>query len=169
MPMDRDTQARWRQSLERKGAQRIQAELDLRPGRPSDPMFGIGEAPPYPTRAFCSRWCLGRGEPGTALYAAALIGVAALFVVCLLHTEMDWPDAPAHRSGYAMATPPPLGPRPTSDDGIANTSVIDTTVTRSILPSCSWVDASDAWRTVQRLPSCAKLGSGSTAADPARG
>lgn len=172
MQVDRETEERWRDALQQKGLAEVLAELDMRPGRPSDVVFDIGDRPPYPTRGFCWQWCVSGGgpSPGFAPHAAVLVALAALFVVCVLHAEVDWPAARAHLPNFASAAPLPLGPPPVSDDGIANTSVISTTVTRTILPSCTWVSASDAIVTVQRLPPCAKLGSKlSASSDHAQG
>ena len=59
--MDRATQERWCAALRRKGVAAVQAELDLHPGRPTDALFDMADAPPYPTRAFCEAWCRNGG------------------------------------------------------------------------------------------------------------
>jgi hypothetical protein len=167
--MDRNTEERWVKALERKGVKLVRAELDLTAGRPEDVVFDVGDAPPYPTRAFCAAWCNGLGSrrlrPQT--YAGILATLAALFVVCIIQTADDWPQPGAH-AGFAAAAPP-LGPPPPSDDEIGNVNAISPADPSGLLPDCSWVSAGIAVHTVRTRPACAKLGSGGAAGRDAAG
>jgi hypothetical protein len=84
--MDRQTEERWRAALAERGKERVQAELEMIPGRPEDLVYTLGDAPPYPTRAFCEQWCRGKpaqriGGSGTT---AILIGLTVVMVLCFL-------------------------------------------------------------------------------------
>jgi len=160
--MDRATQERWCAALRRKGVAAVQAELDLHPGRPTDSLFDMADAPPYPTRAFCEAWCRNGGyaPPASRGATAMAVGMALLFVVCVVQMlgSLSAQYAGAPRGYAGAAAPLPEGAPPPSDDGIANTSVISTRDTHTILPGCTWVAASDAAHTVRTLPACARLG-----------
>src|SRR5271165_140885 len=174
--MDRATQERWRLALEQKGLHVVRAELDMRPGRDSEPMYGIGDAPPYPTRAFCDQWC--RGEYGNTPILSKSMGVAIFaglaFIACIVqvigghsHTEAF----SAHQTTFVRAgrAPAPRGPAPPSDDSLRNaaaqndatqnSSVISSADPQSLRSSCSHVSASNSERTVNGLRPCDKLGS----------
>lgn len=166
--MDRATEERWVKALERKGVKLMRAELDLTPGRPEDAVFDLGDAPPYPTRAFCAAWCSGQGSRTIRphIYAAILTTIAALFVICVIQTSDEWPAQRVARPGFAEAGAP-VGPPPPSDDGIANINVIAPAAPPSLSPNCTWVSAGIAMHTVRDRPACAKLGSGGSQTDAA--
>jgi len=161
--MDRATEERWHAALEAKGAARVLAELELTRGNPADPVFEIGDRPPYPTRAYCAQWCRNGGRPSARGAGAAMLGGALVLLLfaSVVQTIESWPAA-VPRPGYAYGgAAVPGGPAPASDDGIANASVISTADPHTLLPSCTRVsDAGDA-ATVRALPPCARLGAGS--------
>jgi hypothetical protein len=160
--MDRATEERWHAALRDRGAARVMAELELTRGNPADPVFDIGDRPPYPTRAYCAQWCRNGGRPAARGAGAAVIGGALVLLLfaSVVRTIDSWPAA-APRPGYGYgATASPTGPAPASDDGLGNASVVSTADPHTILPTCSWVSAAGDVATVHAAPSCARLGAG---------
>jgi hypothetical protein len=78
----------WRAALRAKGRDWVMAELNLRAGQPEDPVYDIVHEAPYPTRAFCQRWCAEEDNKGIRLAGttkAALIALL-LFTIFLAMT-----------------------------------------------------------------------------------
>ena len=96
--MDRATEERWRAALEKKGMNRVRADLDMRPGRPADLVFDIGDEPPYPTRGYCEQWCRGAPAKGLGISGpgATVAVMAVLVVVCILRAISSWSTADAN-------------------------------------------------------------------------
>jgi hypothetical protein len=168
--MDRATEERWRTALKKKGLEVVQVELDMRPGRAGDICYDVGDEPPYPTRAFVENWCRGKppkpfGPSGTT---AMIIGMSLLFVVCIIRalssfspSEKDWLSDGA--VPYVReAVPTMRGSSASSDDTVQNSSVINSKQQPSIRAACNAVSSAGDGRTVQMLPECSKLGTGTT-------
>ena len=83
--MDRQTEQRWRDALQARGKDRVQAELELRPGGPEELIYGVTDTPPFPTRGFCEAWV--RGAPprgfGVSGTTAVLVGFTLLAAACI--------------------------------------------------------------------------------------
>jgi hypothetical protein len=174
--MDRATVERWREALEKKGLDVVRHQLDLRPGRPDEVLYNIVDEPPYPDRAFCEDWCRGAPPPPTAISGtgAMVIIMSILVIVCVLRgfvsfstADPDWlaPNsgtfhqastaAPARQAGGSAGS---AGPASSIQNTAAqNGSVVNTTEQGSMLPSCTSVSAGSIG-SVQKLPSCSKLG-----------
>ncbi len=82
----------WRKALQAKGKDWVMAELRLRPGQPTDPLYDVVFEQPYPTRQFCLQWCVEqenkifqvRWQSGAAFVALLLL------VVCVLRAVSAW-------------------------------------------------------------------------------
>jgi hypothetical protein len=169
--MDRATEERWHAALDAKGAAQILTELELTRGRPADPVFDVGDRPPYPTRAYCAQWCRNGGRPSARGAGAKVMGgmLILLLFASVVKTIDSWPAA-SHGVGYAYGGAAlPVGPAPASDDGLANVAVVSTADPHSILPSCTWVSSAGDAATVDTLPSCARLGTRSDENSAAHG
>jgi hypothetical protein len=171
--MDRATDERWREALEKKGQDAIRHKLDLRPGPPGELFYDIVDAPPYPDRAFCEAWC--RGVPprtgGMSRIGAMVVIMSILVVVCGLRAftssskqDANWlsPTTSQYHPSAAAAAPHGGGAG-SSDDSIQNSaaqnsSVINTQQKASILPSCSSVSSAGTVATVHSAGACSKLG-----------
>jgi len=55
--MDEYAEAAWREGLKARGKDWVKAELQKRPGQPSDVVYDIVFEEPLPTRDFCLQWC----------------------------------------------------------------------------------------------------------------
>jgi hypothetical protein len=169
--MDRATEERWRAALKKKGMDAMRAELDLRPGRPTDPVYDIGDGPPYPTRAYCEEWCRGAPPPrmGPSGAAKMVIIMSILVVVCVIRAlsslspaDANWLSDNTVRYDYGKP-PAPRGGSSGSDDGIQNnatqnSSAIHAPNSVSTMPSCTSVASAGDLRTVNQLRPCDKLG-----------
>jgi hypothetical protein len=169
--MDRATEERWRAALKKKGIDAMRAELDLRPGRPTDPVYDIGDAPPYPTRAYCEEWCRGAPPPrlGPSGPATMVIIMSILVVVCVIRaltslspSDANWLSDNTVRYDYGKP-PVPRGGSSRSDDSIQNDATQNQSAIRmpnsvSTMPSCTSVASAGDLRTVNQLRPCDKLG-----------
>ena|ERR1700761_1137868 len=76
-------EARWREGLERKGADWVQRELQTRAGQPGDVLLDVVHEEPYPTRDYCQQWCIAQenrvGRPSIPVLAA--IGLMVLVLI----------------------------------------------------------------------------------------
>jgi hypothetical protein len=77
----------WRAALRAKGRDWVMAELNLRAGRPEDPVYDIVHEAPYPTRAFCQRWCAEEDNKGVRLAGTTKAALVA-FVLCTIFLAM---------------------------------------------------------------------------------
>ncbi len=161
--MDRATEERWDAALRAKGATRVLAELELTRGNPADPVFDVGDRPPYPTRAYCAQWCHNVGRPSPRRTGAAVMGGVLILVLfaSIVRTIDNWP-ATVQRPGYGYGqVAMPLGGGTASDDELTNSSVVSTGDTHTIRPACTWIASAGDTATVHTAPSCAKLGTAS--------
>lgn len=55
--MNGSAESQWLEALKTKGPAWVKAQLQARPGRPDDILYDVVHQEPYPTRAFCQRWC----------------------------------------------------------------------------------------------------------------
>ncbi|MBS0560399.1 MAG: hypothetical protein JSR21_10125, partial [Proteobacteria bacterium] len=125
--MDRQIEQRWRDALQARGKDRVQAELELRPGSPEDLVYGVTDGPPHPTRAFCDAWVRGAPPRGFGLSGntAALVGFSLLAAACIagavggLTGGSAGPQRPAFSGGpappRAQASAPAGAPPPGAD------------------------------------------------------
>jgi hypothetical protein len=150
--MDRATDERWREALDKKGRGVVRQQLDLRPGPPSELFYDIVDEPPYPSREYCEAWC--RDTPaktgGISGSGVMVIIMSVLVLVCGLRAfapfskqDAGWlsPDTTQSRSTTplpnanwlspdttpyhptAVAPPPSGGGSANSDDSPQNTAL----------------------------------------------
>jgi hypothetical protein len=169
--MDLETEERWHAALEKRGKEEVRIELDLRPGRPEDLVFSIGDGPPYPTRAYCEAWYAGYRRKAIQISGtkAMVVITSLLTVVCII-----WSISSASRQNehwlsanvlpFSRQPVPVVRPTmPVSDDtlgnsAIQNSDVITTQDKNTLLPACSAVAPAGNSATVSSLPPCNKLG-----------
>jgi hypothetical protein len=78
---------RWNDAMRRMGRAAVEAQLQRRPGRPTERIDDIGGEPPYPTREFCERWCT---EQDNILFqfSPRMAGVLVLVIIIIASMVM---------------------------------------------------------------------------------
>jgi hypothetical protein len=94
--MAENSELAWRKALDRKGRDWVTAELRRRPGQPEDVVLDIVFEEPYPTRAFCQRWCAEQDNRMFSLsgYTIALIVTAVLLLAFTIKLVVSWDNVP---------------------------------------------------------------------------
>jgi hypothetical protein len=92
--MDDRTETTWRSALQQRGKEWVQSQLRMRPGRPDDFVYDVVFEAPYPTRAFCMRWC---AEEDNKLFRMSwhnyvAIFMLLLFIVCFCQAVGSWKE-----------------------------------------------------------------------------
>jgi len=191
--MDRQTEQRWRAALQERGKDRVQAELELRPGGAEDLIYGLTDSPPYPTRGFCEAWVRGKPPPSFGLSGntAVLIGFSLLAVACIagavggLTRGGPGQGRPAFSGGFAPPPAAPTGARTAAPAGGANVAAGGGFLppraglelgqrdgsAPSLMPDCTAVTKSDSVHSVASARPCkpAPLPSALNAGSPAQG
>ncbi|PPQ34611.1 hypothetical protein CCS01_10165 [Rhodopila globiformis] len=75
--------------------------MNLRPGRPEDPLLDIVFVPPYPTREYCARWC---NEQDNRLFrfsktSVGILSASIILVTCIGMSAFSLSNAT--NSGFA--------------------------------------------------------------------
>jgi hypothetical protein len=83
---------RWHDAMRRMGRAAVEAELQRRPGRPTERIDDIGGEPPFPTREFCERWCT---EQDNILFQfsprmAGVLGLVIIIIACMVMASGDF-------------------------------------------------------------------------------
>ena len=78
--------------MRRMGRPAVEAQLQRRPGRPTERIDDIGGEPPYPTREFCERWCT---EQDNILFQfsprmAGVLGLVIIIIACMVMASGDF-------------------------------------------------------------------------------
>jgi len=86
----------WRRALDAKGRDWVMAELKRRAGRPNDVVLDVVFSEPYPTRAFCERWCAEQDNRMFHLsgHAIAIIVASILLFAFAIKAVVSWNNLP---------------------------------------------------------------------------
>jgi hypothetical protein len=90
--MDDLTETAWRAALQQRGQEWVVSQLRTRPGRPDDVVHDVVFEAPFPTRAFCVRWCAEQDNKIVRLswHAYASIFLLLLVIVCFWQAIGGW-------------------------------------------------------------------------------
>jgi hypothetical protein len=168
--MDTEARERWCAALETKGKNTVRAELEMRPGHPSDLVFDVGTEPPYPTRAFCEQWCSGETakSSGRGGYIFVVVALAVIIFICVGRSISGYrpPANPGLPQPMAAASAGGGGTGSASAGSSAalkNGSVVNTSESQRLSAACSAVNYAADTATVHALPACSKLGTPTSA------
>lgn len=113
--MDNLTETAWRAALQERGKDWVLSELRTRPGRPDDVVYDVVFEAPYPTRAFCVRWCAEQDNKlfRMSWHSYAAIAMLLLFVVCFCQAVGSWNHRELalsrHQDAPLAVEPAPVG------------------------------------------------------------
>jgi hypothetical protein len=79
--MEDRTETAWREALQQRGKEWVVSQLRTRPGRSDDIVYDVVFEAPYPTRAFCVRWC---AEQDNKIFRLSWHSYAAIFMLLLV-------------------------------------------------------------------------------------
>ena len=76
-------EAKWREGLNRKGRDWVTRELQTRVGQPDDVILDVVYEEPYPSRAFCQRWCIEQDNKTGGPSVATAVTMVILVVIII--------------------------------------------------------------------------------------
>jgi hypothetical protein len=90
--MNDATEVIWRKALQAKGKDWVLNHLRRRPGQPGDTVYDVVFEAPFPTRAFCQRWCADEDNKifNVSGHAIVLLIAFVIVVICTLRAVHSW-------------------------------------------------------------------------------